>query len=79
MSWKDTMRFTQSIITEKQHETLIKTRNLDFAFSFSGRRFRANVSFQMANYMVVIRLLGNKIPSLDDLGLPSIYKDVTKI
>jgi Tfp pilus assembly pilus retraction ATPase PilT len=56
-SWKDTMEFTQSIITEKQHDYLIKNKNLDFAFTFSERRYRVNVSFQMGNYMIVIRLL----------------------
>jgi len=29
--------------------------------------------------MIVIRLLGNKIPSVEDLNLPSIYKDITKV
>jgi Tfp pilus assembly ATPase PilU len=33
----------------------------------------------MGNYMIVIRLLGNKIPSVDDLNLPPIYKDITKV
>ncbi len=79
LSWKDTMEFAQSIINEKQHDTLVQNKNLDFAFTFSGRRFRVNISFQMWNYMVVIRLLWNKIPSIDDLWLPSIYKDITKI
>lgn len=79
LSWKDTMEFTQSIIDEKQHDFLIQNKNLDFAFSFSRRRFRVNVSFQMWNYMVVIRLLWNKIPTIDDLWLPSIYKDITKV
>lgn len=79
LSWKDTMEFTQSIVTEKQHDNLVKTKNLDYAFSYNERRFRVNVSFQMSNYMIVIRLLWNKIPTLDDLNLPSIYKEITKI
>lgn len=79
LTWKDTFEFTQSLITEGQHDKLVKERNLDFAFTFSSRRFRANISFQMSNYMIVIRLLWNKIPSIDDLNLPSIYKDVTKL
>lgn len=79
LTWKDTMEFAQSILTEKQHDILVRTKNLDFAFSFSWRRFRVNVSFQMASYMIVIRLLGNKIPTLDDLWLPTIYKDITKV
>lgn len=79
LTWKDTMEFTQSIVTENQHDNLIKNKNLDFAFSFSWRRFRVNISFQMSNYMVVIRLLWNKIPSIENLNLPSIYKEVTKL
>ena len=78
LKWKDTLEFTQSIINEKQHDALIKNKNLDFAFSFSWRRFRVNVSFQMSNYMIVIRLLWNKIPTVDDLWLPEIYKNITK-
>lgn len=79
LTWKDTTNFAQSLITEKQHDNLLKDQNLDFAFSFSNRRFRCNISFQMGNYMVVIRLLTSKIPRLDDLGLPDIYKEITKV
>jgi len=75
---EDTYDFARSIITEEQHQTLIDTRNLDFSFSFNGRRFRTNISFQMWKYMVVLRLLTAKVPDLDDLGLPEIYKKVTK-
>jgi len=75
----DTLEFSQSLITERQHTELLDTKNLDFAFSFSNRRFRANVSFQMGTYMVVIRLLSSKIPNIDELGLPEIYKEITKV
>lgn len=79
LNWSDTMKFAQSIITEKQHDYLVRDKNLDFAFSFSWRRFRVNISFQMSNYMIVIRLLWNKIPDIKDLGLPRIYEDITKV
>ncbi|MDR1944626.1 MAG: hypothetical protein LBQ59_00640 [Candidatus Peribacteria bacterium] len=67
MEWKDTFEFAQSLITEEQHDTLIKIKNLDFSFSFANRRFRANVSFQLSNYMVVLRLLTSDIPNIDKL------------
>lgn len=79
MSWKDTLEFSQSLIDEKQHDKLLKEKNLDFSFSFAGARFRWNISFQMGNYMVVIRLLNSEIPDIDSLGLTDIYKDVTKL
>lgn len=79
LKWKDTLEFAQSIIDEKQHDELIKTKNLDFSFSFSNRRFRANISFQLSNYMIVLRLLTADIPNIEKLELPDIYKDVTKL
>ena len=47
LKWKDTLEFTQSLITEEQHDKLVKEKNLDFSFSFSNRRFRCNISFQL--------------------------------
>jgi twitching motility protein PilT len=79
LSWKDTLEFSQSLIDEKQHDKLLKSKNLDFSFSYAWARFRWNISFQMWNYMVVIRLLNDEIPNIDILGLTDVYKDVTKL
>ncbi len=73
---QDTLELTESIIDEKQREELLRDKNLDFAFSFWGSRFRGNISFQMGEYMIVLRLLQSEVPSLDELGLPDIYRDV---
>jgi len=78
-TWKDTFEFAQSIIDEDQHKKLLEDKNLDFSFWYAGARFRWNVSFQMGNYMVVVRLLNAEIPDIDSLGLTDIYKDVTKL
>lgn len=75
---EDTMNFAKSIITQEQYNYLSQYKNLDFAFTFSNRRFRVNISFQMWNFMVVIRLLQDKIPTIDSLNLPYIYKEITK-
>ncbi len=79
LKWKDTMEFAQSLITEEQHDKLVKEKNLDFSFSHWPRRFRGNISFQMSNYMIVLRLLSAKIPNIDDFNLPDIYKNVCKV
>lgn len=75
---QDTLDFALSIITEEQHEILLRDKNLDFSFTFLERRFRTNVSFQLWNYMVVLRLLTSDIPNIEDLWLTDIYKEVTK-
>gem|GEM_PF-554238 len=74
-----TLEFSESIMTEPQHLILKEKQNLDFSFSFAERRFRVNISFQMGNYMVVLRLLSSDIPNIEKLGLTDIYKDVTKL
>lgn len=78
-SYKDTLEFAQSLISETKHTRLIEEQNLDFSFGFAWARFRWNVSFQMGNYMIVIRLLSSEIPNIESLGLSDIYKDVTKL
>ncbi|PIE85569.1 type IV pili twitching motility protein PilT [Candidatus Gracilibacteria bacterium] len=76
---QDTLEFAESLITPEQHEILLETKNLDFSFSCSERRFRCNISFQLGNYMIVLRLLTAKIPQIKDLGLTDAYMDVTKV
>ena len=76
---KDTQEFAESIISERQQENLLKTKNLDFSFEYGNRRFRCNVSFQMGYYMIVFRLLTADVPDISDLWLPDVYKDVTKL
>jgi len=75
---KDSEDIAKSLISNEQYETLIRTKNLDFSFTFNERRFRWNVSFQLWYFMTVIRLLSVKIPNLKSLWLPDIYKEVSK-
>lgn len=79
LSKEETQKFAESLITQTQKDILIKSKNLDFSFSFAKRRFRANISFQLWYYMVVLRLLTLDIPSIKWLGLTEVYKDVTKL
>lgn len=76
---QDTEDFAKALITEEQYKKLLLTQNLDFAFAFQWSRFRWNVSFQSQCFMVVLRLLSDKIPSLQDLNLPFIYTEITKV
>lgn len=77
--WKDTFEFAQSLVTEDQHKKLVEEKNLDFSFGHSDRRFRVNISFQMGNYMIVLRLLSSDIPDIERLWLSEVYTDVTKL
>ena len=71
--------FAHSLITQEELNILLKEKNYDFSFSFWERRFRVNISFQMWNYMTVLRLLTLDIPNSEQLWLTDIYRDVTKL
>ena len=60
-------------------EDLIRTGSCDSSYSVPGlARFRVNIFSQRGNYSVVLRKLNTKIPSLDDLKLPEVFRKVAK-
>ena len=50
----------------------------DTWYSLAWRRYRVNISSQRWHKMIVIRLLAEKVPMIDDLWLPPIFKSLTK-
>ncbi|MCP4523427.1 MAG: PilT/PilU family type 4a pilus ATPase [Candidatus Gracilibacteria bacterium] len=71
--------FALSLISQPELDILERDQNYDFSATISGRRFRINISYQLGEYMTVLRLLTLDIPELENLGLTDIYKDVTKL
>ncbi len=73
---EDLMNF---LMTESQIERLNKERELDFSFTFDGvGRFRVNAFFQRGRFSVAMRLIPNKIKSIDELGHPPILHDILR-
>ena len=65
------------LLNRKQKEKLALGEDLDFAHADSlGQRYRINVYRQRGNLALAIRLLNSHIPTLDELGLPSILADI---
>jgi len=58
-----------SIITAKQKEEFINTRELDFSYELLDLRFRVNLHFEKNNIGLVARIISNKMPTLEDLGI----------
>jgi twitching motility protein PilT len=61
-------------LTTKQLEDLSILRDVDFSLDVKseGLRFRANVFYQLPGMSAVFRIIKDKIPVLEDLGLPPI-------
>jgi twitching motility protein PilT len=53
-----------------------KNKQIDFSFSYRDRaRVRANAFRQRGTMALALRLIPNKVPTFDELGLPSIVED----
>ena len=56
-----------------------KFGSCDCSYAVEGlARFRVNVFKQNGNYAMVLRKLASEIPSLEKLGLPAVFREVTK-
>lgn len=65
------------LMDEAQFKLFSKEKEIDFAISKPGLgRFRVNVFMQRGNIAMVLRYITVDIPSLDDLGVPPILKDL---
>jgi twitching motility protein PilT len=67
----------KQLLTEKQWHRLEKKGELDFSISRTGLgRFRINAYRQRGSYGLAIRALAVRIPSMEELKLPMILKDL---
>lgn len=79
LSESEARRFLLEIMTHEQKQTLDKDQQVDFIYVLKGiGRFRANVFIQSEGIGAVFRIIPHKTPSLDDLFIPRIVKQLIK-
>lgn len=60
-------------LDSEQRETLAKDKEFDYSFAFgTAARFRVNAFQERGNLAAAFRLIPNKMPTLNDLGLPQV-------
>ena len=60
-------------------DDLLRTGSCDSSYSLHGKaRFRVNIFSQRGNYSIVLRKLNTRIPTLADLKLPDIFRQVAR-
>ncbi|MCM8779967.1 MAG: type IV pilus twitching motility protein PilT [Candidatus Omnitrophica bacterium] len=75
----ETKRLIYSILSNPQKENFEKDLELDFSLSLPDLdRFRINVHMQRGAVEAAFRRVPLKIPSVDELGLPAIVKDLAR-
>jgi twitching motility protein PilT len=73
----DTVCVLEQLASKEQQMAFQTEHELDFAYSVPGlSRFRVNVLQQRGAISIAIRVVPFTIPTIDDLGLPLICKDL---
>lgn len=67
-------QFLQSVLTPRALTDLESHGDIDFAFSYAGRRFRASAYRTGEGLALAVRVLSEKIPSPSELGIPPVVQ-----
>lgn len=79
MKPEDTQRLMYEILTDDQITKFEQTKELDCGYTVKGlARFRVNVYQQRQATASALRVIPNRIPTFDELGLPPIIRDISK-
>jgi len=72
---RDVSRFAESLLTEEQQRQVVETGEWDGAHTVpEGGRFRFHLYTQRGSLAMAVRVVSTTIPSLDELGLPSVVR-----
>ncbi|RWZ59930.1 type IV pilus twitching motility protein PilT [Halobacillus fulvus] len=77
---EDTETMVQEILTEELWEKLKSAGELDFSYGIPGvSRFRVNAYHQRNCMAMAVRVVPTEIPSLDELFMPDVLKEVAEV
>jgi twitching motility protein PilT len=74
----DTAALAEGFLTEEQRAQLAERGDVDFAYSSSFGRFRTSVVRQRLGIDIVFRVIGTRVRTMDELGLPESLKLLTR-
>lgn len=74
---ENTKELTYAIMNDRQFKEFEATKECNFAVAPTGiGRFRVSAFVQQGRVGMVLRTINTEIPTLDELGLPKILKDI---
>ena len=77
MTAQHTSELARAIMNDKQASEFEATKECNFAISPAGiGRFRVNAFVQQGRIGLVLRTITTRIPTVEELGIPSVLKDV---
>jgi len=77
LTGQHTMALARAVMNDKQAAEFERTKECNFAISPQGiGRFRCNAFVQMGHIGLVFRVIPQTLPTVDQLGLPKVLKEV---
>jgi twitching motility protein PilT len=74
---QDNQRMLYDILSDEQIQKFESTLELDFSYQVPRiARFRVNIFKERGNLAAAFRIIPQRIPTLEDLGLPNVLKDI---
>ncbi|MFH1461151.1 MAG: PilT/PilU family type 4a pilus ATPase [Patescibacteria group bacterium] len=76
---EDTQSLAFALLTEERREQFFSQRDIDLSLAFKNKaRFRINIYYQLGKISVALRLIPNKIRTIEELNLPDVCHQFTK-
>lgn len=80
LSKEDVEQMVFSLLTNEQKQRLQDSRDLDFGYEIDdGFRYRVNLHYEKNNIGLVARVINDKIPTLEEIGMPKIIYDLLNL
>jgi len=77
LTGQHTMALARAVMNDKQAAEFERTKECNFAISPQGiGRFRCNAFVQMGHIGLVFRVIPQALPTVEQLGLPKVLKDI---
>ncbi len=76
---EDTMSLASVLMPPDRKEQFLSQRDVDLSYAYQDKsRFRVNIYHQLGQVSIAMRLIPNKIRTIDELSLPSICHNFAK-
>ena len=66
-------------LNEQAYQQFCRSKDVDFAMTVRGQRFRANGYHSLHGWGLVLRTIVTQMPNIDQLGLPAAVHDVLRL
>lgn len=75
----DLESFLDVMLTKEQKARFLDKRDLDMGYQVENYRYRVNFAFEKNNINIVARVIDERQPTLQDLGMPPVVEDLMKL